>query len=448
MQLTQTLSPRLQLRQILAPKLIHMLQTFQVPYAELVDQINTESQDNVFLDVIRYDQLTEYAAARKSSETSSRDISDYTADIAPDKGSLYDFLLSQLDLTYLRDKEYQIAKLLIEQIDERGYMQNYAEISAKIQTQIGVKERKVHDVLKVIQTFEPDGVGARTLKECLLIQIEETGFETEALRDILRKAVTHHLDPLADRRFKSVAAKLGIPEEGAVFIADYIKTNLNPNPGAGFAASQINQHMIPSFEAIVIDDKISLTNLEKTSGLQIGLSPKYIDYLKDPNLDAATRQFLEEKQKKARELVENFYKRLECLDNMALLITRHQEAFIKKGPAYLRPLLQKEIAENLHLSSSTISRIVSSKYIQTPHGTYAFKTLCPRNHFGKTKEQIKTIIRDVVADHPTYSDEKIGEALKSTHDLTIARRTIAKYRQAAGITTSYSRSRKLSDNEV
>lgn len=182
MQLKQTFSLKqsLSIRQILVPKMIHMLKTFQQPYSDLVEQVEKESRDNVFLEVTRQDQLMAYASHRKLSagpNYSQGFSGDGTELIKDNQTSFYALLISQLNLQNLGQKEVAIADLLIQHIDSRGFIPDYEDVRAKIQAKFGVSERKVHDILKIIQTFEPDGVGARNLKECLLIQIEAYQFD-------------------------------------------------------------------------------------------------------------------------------------------------------------------------------------------------------------------------------------------------------------------------------
>jgi len=136
--------------------------------------------------------------------------------------------------------------------------------------------------------------------------------------------------------------------------------------------------------------------------------------------------------------MDHIQKRRENLDNLATFILSHQEDFVVKGTSRLKPLLQQEVADHLGLSPSTISRIVSSKYIDTPHGILPFKSLCPRRYFGKTKERLHQLIEDVLNENPTLSDEKIRALLQNQH-IDIARRTVAKYRNELGIESSFRR---------
>lgn len=442
MNLRQSLSPKqvMTLRQMLNPKMIQMLKTFHLPYSELIEKIQESVDDNMFLDIIRYDQLTDYQASKRQSDDDrfmGRDASDFASGDAGQE-TLHEYLMSQLDLENLSEKEYEIAAFIIDHIDEKGYIEDYDKVRVKTAAEFDVAERKVNDILKIIQSFEPEGVGARSLKECLLIQIEQYDFENEKLREVLDRVVRNHLDDLAAERFNVIAKSLGIAPDGVQALAEFIRQNLDPAPGQRFSKQEFNRHVIPSFEVSLINGKPAITNLEDTMGIQIGLSGKYEAMLNNPELDEKTRAYLKEKYEAAKELVENIRKRRENLNKLIQMIISRQELFLKKGVFYLEPLLQKTIAAQLDISPSTVSRIVSSKYIQTPHGIFSLKQLCPRSHFGKTSVRLIHIVRDVAAEHPELSDSKIRELLQR-QGLDIARRTVAKYRSLAGLASSFER---------
>lgn len=438
MQLVQRLVPQqtLQLRQILSPKMIQMLKTFQLPYADLVSAVIEENKDNVFLDIIRYDQLLDYSSHRKLTANQGLidgDSADFIGRIQSKEKNLYEFLVSQLNLLNLSKKDHDIALLLIQGIDSQGYLPEYDTLKESIKTQYDVSDRKVSDILKIIQTFEPEGVGARNLKECLLIQVEEYDFEYEALREILSKIITYHLDDLSNQKFKRIAKALHIEEAGVQQLSDFIRSNLTPKPGLRFTNQEFNSVIIPSFEVRVENGQLVFANLERQQGISVQISEEYQAVLKDPATDEATKKYLEEKFERANVLVENLQRRYENLERIAKFILEKQMAFLQKGVHYLEPLLQKEIAQNFDLTPSTISRIVSSKFIQTPFGIFALKTLCPRQHFGKTAERLKQILQDIFDENPDLSDAKISQLLHTDYNIPIARRTVAKYRVMLGI---------------
>lgn len=443
-----TLHQKLSIKQLLSPKLIHMLNMFHQPYNELLQEAEMISNENVFIEVTQYDQLSDYAYQQTKQHHDAsfmgKDVSDFAVDPS-NKETLYNFVLAQLDLLHLSEKEDKIARFLIEHLDDRGYLPDFYEVRKQAVSTFNVKERKVSDVLKIVQTLEPDGVGARNLKECLLIQIENHDFQSKDLHLILKKVIQNHLDQLGDRSYEYIAKSLKIEPQGVEYIAKFIKQNLSPTPGSRFVNSTLNQHIVPSFEISIEGDKLHLINLEQKLGIKVNISDKYLRDLKDPTLDETTKLFLKEKYERAKEFIHNLERRHETLETLAQHLVSKQLSFIKRGEPYLEPLLQKDIAKELGISSSTVSRIVSSKFIRTPHGVFNFKHLCPRSHFGKTALRLKEIIKDYVNRYPAHSDDKISRLLKK-EGIDIARRTVTKYRLLQGLDSSVARRLKDTEN--
>ena len=429
MQLTQRLSSQQKQvqRQTLSQEMIQMLHLFQMPYGEFAAYLETETEKNVLLEVARFDDLG--PIPKQASSEAHGDVSDFAKDDA--NVSLIDHVLDQLKLMQLRPKDYDIAAWLVQFLDDRGFFPDFPTLSQNAQIQFGIADRKVKDLLKIIQTVEPDGVGARSLKECLLIQIEAYNFDHESLREVLTEAVSDHLEDLAAHQFEKVAKALDIPVSGVEPLQDFIKTNLNPNPGASFSGSA-GQVVIPSFEATWENGQLRLVNLEKEKGISLQFSQRYLTMLSDPNTDKETLTYLKERYEKAKTLMEKLQRRADSLQRVVIYVLQKQEKFLTSGPSYLTPLLQKEVASHFGLSSATVSRIVSQKYVQTPFGAVSLKDLCPRDHFGKTKTQLTGIVQDLVVKNPGLSDEKLRSKLEAM-GFEIARRTIAKYRAAGDL---------------
>ncbi|NQY73379.1 MAG: hypothetical protein HRT90_01305 [Candidatus Margulisbacteria bacterium] len=435
MRFNQAINQLQSLKHILSPKMIHLMNTFQMGYQDLVTHIHEVSEDNVFLEISKEDSLITMPY-KTASISSGPEISEFVADT---KGiSLFDHAMTQLEVAHLPNTEYAIVKELIEHLDTRGFVSQYKDIQKKLMSTLNISERKVHDGLKILHSFEPDGLGARTLKECFLIQVQSHQFEDDALNDTLKKVIQNHLEDLSKQQYKTISSALGIDEEGVLAIHSFIKDNLDPNPGGAFNNPSLNYHITPSYEVSVKENQLQIKNLEKTNGIQINLSEKYAAILEDPNIDVETKTYLTTKLEKAKELIDNVNQRQENLDTMVHTILTKQMPFLKNGTSFLEPLLQKDLAKLLSLSPSTISRIVSSKYVLTPHGSLSLKSLCPRGYFGKTKERLKRIVKDMIAKYPTYSDEKIKELLHA-QNITLARRTVAKYRKIWNIPNHFKR---------
>jgi RNA polymerase sigma-54 factor len=428
-----------QLKQHLSPKMIQMLGTFGLSYSDLVDTIKKESQDNVFVEITKFDELHQYSKSNQSQSFMGQDISDFAADTSDKTMDIYTFVVKQIDLLHLPKRDILILQHLCESLDSRGYIQNYAEVRKDLAKQFGVQERKINSILTILQSLDPDGVGARDLKECLLIQVDNHDFSSDALKDVLSRLITHHLDDLSEEKFETIAKKLKIEIDGVRSLAGFIRDNLNPNPGIAFSTTAFNQHIIPSFEVHLEGNQLVVTNLEEKHGINISISKKYLQLLDDPATDKETKAFLKTKLEAAQTLQENIQKRIDMLNSLSSYVCNKQIAFIQHGDAFIEPLLQKDIAQILDITPSTVSRSVSSKFIITPHGTYSLKQLCPRSHFGKTSERLKNIVQELASKYPGFSDEKLMRILNVDFDIPLARRTVAKYRALTETGSSYTR---------
>lgn len=423
------------LKQLLSPKMIQMLGTFSLSYSDLVDQISEAAQENVFVEVTQQDELFSLHGSRPSAASSDGDFTDTLSQ----ESSLIGFIHDQIELQHLGEKDKKILTFIADHLDSRGYLENYTTLKEEAVQLFDIQERKVNDMLKILQTFEPDGVGARNLKECLLIQVDHYDFENPYLEELLTKLIKTHLDNFDGLDYEAIADEMGIAPEGVEALVTFIRNNLNPNPGVGYSSSSTNNHIVPSFEITVEEGHIRIINLEERHGIKITISDKYTKLIEDPKTDEVTRKFLKEKLAAAKALKENLENRHRNLDSLIQYVVHKQSAFVHHGPLFLEPLLQKEIAHHLAISPSTVSRIVSSKYVLTPHGTVPIKALCPRSHFGKTSERLKLIIKELSEQHPELSDEKLKKLLQREFGMPIARRTVAKYRALSGVKSSYNR---------
>jgi RNA polymerase sigma-54 factor len=422
---------------MLSPRMIQMLRMLNLSYVELVEEIEKKSEENVMLELERPDRLLEYLKHISTERISKKEIASEELPgietLADTSETLEVHLLKQLDLEETDEKEKKIAEALIGNIDQRGYIANYAEVSGTIKKELNTSQDEIDNVLKIIQGFEPEGVGARDLKECLLIQVREHNFESEDLEKILKKAIGSHLDDFAKKDFDRIAKALKIPKDGAVKLAEFIKNNLNPDPGSMFA-DRI-PCVIPSFSIVKEKNKYKAVNLEKSYGPKLTISPVYEKMLKDPKTDAKSIEFLREKLEAAKDFLENIAKRHETIEKIMEMMITTQSAYFDGGKIDLKPLMQKNIAKELGLHPSTISRAVSSKYIQTPRGIILLKVLCPRDIKGLTGERIRKLIQDMVDSEDKknpLSDDEIAEKLKS-EGLSLQRRTVASYRKKMGI---------------
>ena len=425
------------LEMLLAPRMLQMLKTLSLSYPDLVAQITKESEENPVLEVERQDEYVEFIRYLSSDRKLKKqaDFSEMPGleNIGNVEKTLEGHLLEQLELEDLEPPYHGLAKQIIENIDDFGFVIDYPRLREKIMAEFSVSRPTVDKALKIVQTLEPEGVGARDVKECLLIQIREYNFENDALQEILTKVVEKHLEDISNKEFAKIAKTLNLPENGIAEIADFIKNNLNPNPGSAFGGQ--TRHVIPSFSVEQTDKGFKVVNLETQYGPRINLSAHYLKMLDDPKTDAKTRAFLQEKVKIAKNLMEDFHKRSETLDKIVRKIVATQENFLRKGVTWLTPLSQKSLADEFGRHPSTISRTVTEKYIQTPQGMFSLKYLCPRGPKGLTAARTKAMLAEIIeAENKTkpMSDSQITEQMKK-QGAKIDRRTVAYYRKEMSI---------------
>jgi RNA polymerase sigma-54 factor len=431
---------------LLAPRMLQMLKVLSLPYPELVENITKQAEENPVLEVERQDHYVEFIRYL-TSDKKIRKEADFSEmpgleNIGNVEKDLESHLLEQLDLEDLEPGQYEMAKMIIQNIDDFGYVINYPRLRDKLMAQFSVSRPTVDKVLKIVQTFEPEGVGARDLKECLLIQVREFNFENEALQKILKQVVEKHLEDIGKKDFAKVSQALGIPETGVAEVANFLKINLNPNPGSSFGGE--TRHVIPSFAVERTDKGFKLVNLETKYGPVINLSARYLKMFEDPKTDAKTKEFLKEKIKIAKNLIEDFSKRSETLEKIARRITGTQADFLEKGVTWLCPLTQKSLADEFGLHPSTISRTVTQKYIQTPQGLFPLKFMCPRGTRGFTAIRLKAMLAEIIEaedKQKPLSDSQLTAALKE-RGAKIDRRTVAYYRKELKIPAASERTKK------
>ena len=432
---------------LLSPRMLQMLKILNLPYLELVEHINKEAEENVMLEVERQDEYLEFLRYLTSDGKIKKD-ADFKElpgleNFSRQEKTLEQHLLDQLEIEDAEELHKEIAKELIGHLDDNGYIEDYPRHREELMKRHGLSRPTVDKVLKLIQGFEPEGVGARDLKECLKLQIAAHDFENEQLEELLNEAVDKHLDDLANKNFAAVGAALGIPESGAENLAQFIKENLNPYPGATFGG-EIRQ-VIPSYAVEITDDgTFKVISLEERYGPTMQISRQYLKMLDDPKTDAKTRAFLREKFQRAKSLIEDFGKRSETLAKIVRKIVERQEVFLRQGILWLIPLSQKSLADEFGLHPSTISRAVAAKYIQTPQGLFQLKFLCPRGPKGMTAARLKAMLAEIVGNEDKtapLTDQELTRLMKE-RGARIDRRTVAYYRKELKIAPASDRVKK------
>jgi RNA polymerase sigma-54 factor len=346
--------------------------------------------------------------------------------------SMSDHLMFQLRLSRCKKRERVIGEYLIGNIDGHGYLQTTVEEAAR---QLGVPADEVEKVLAIIQTFDPMGVGARSLEECLLIQADQMGMKD----DLLRQIIKNHLLDLAKGKIARMAQTLGVTVQEVQRAADIIKT-LDPKPGRNFSSPNDTRYIVPDIVLQKVDGEYVIL-INDTSVPRITINSTYRSVLsQDRNSDTKTRRFVESKLNAAAWLLRSIEQRRLTLYKVASCLVELQRDFLDRGVKYLKPLNLKKVADMVGLHESTVSRATSNKYIQTPRGVlemkYFFSSgLTNSSGTPTSAESIKKMIQEtVLAENPMnpYNDQKIVELLKQ-RGIIISRRTVAKYRDELGI---------------
>ncbi|MCM3115245.1 RNA polymerase factor sigma-54 [Neobacillus sp. MER 74] len=363
---------------------------------------------------------------------------DWIEQIADKPFSLEEYLLSQLKITNLSAEQLTVIRRLIQNLDENGYFTgDLHEISQKLR----VKEDVVEECLAIIQTLEPAGIGARNLQECLQMQI----YYQNPNNELAQKIISEYFLPFAEKKWKPIAKELKVTLKEIQDIFDQIQS-LNPKPGT-ILGKEATTYIIP--DAIIEHSSDGLTvRMSDESLPRISLNEQYYHKFKDQ--DQQVSRFLQDKLQDYNWIQKSIEQRKETLTKVIAKIIEKQEAFFQKGSNNLVPMTMKEIAGELNIHESTVSRAVREKYVQTPYGTFPLKsfftstiqTVSEDENTSSTqvKKKISTLIENENKQKP-LSDQDIVEQLKIEEGMVVSRRTIAKYRDQLGIPSSSKRKR-------
>ena len=448
MELRAELLPQQVQKLILIPQLQQAMHILQLPIMELRELLEQELQENPFLEIVQEERVErkdeakdplleealsldenwkEYFQAVQNLKEEEEEKGDIIEQYPSRPPSLQDVLLRQLRMSELSEGEKEIGEVLIANIDENGYLQVDLNEIARI---LNVPLEKVEKVLRVIHQFEPPGVGARNLKECLLLQLGRK----KDVPPLVSHLVKNHLEDLAKKKFSSLAQKLGVSEEEIREAFKWI-ASLEPKPGREYWSVKTN-FIVPDIIVKKVKDGYQvILNQDELPPLRI--NPLYRKILMEGKKKKEYK-FLVEKLRNAVWLLKNLQGRQALVRKVAEYIVKNQEEFLEKGPEYLKPLTLKEVADALGVHISTVSRITSRKYMQTPRGIFPLKYFFSGAAPGKeglsstsVKEEIKKLIEEEDPAHP-LSDQKIADLLKEK-GIPIARRTVTKYREEMGI---------------
>ena len=350
--------------------------------------------------------------------------------------TLAEHLSAQMTLAATNDEERALGDLIIGNIDEHGFLRISLDELALL---AGKTPQEIEGVLKIIQTFDPSGVGARDLRESLLIQLRQMDKDGTLAYRIVEK----HYQQLGKKRFQEIARAERVK---VTDVQDAVKDiiRLNLRPGVGFGQAE-TQYITPDITLRKDDGKFEITiNDERIPHLRI--SNFYRRMLSDDEVPKEVRDYVKEKVHAGRWLIKNIHQRQETLFNIASEIVQRQENFLKTGGGALKPLTMHQIAEAVGLHESTVSRAISGKYIDTPHGIFPLKFFFTtgietENGEEVSAHRVKHALKELVAKEDgkkPLSDEVLVKMLNE-QGYKIARRTVAKYRKELGILPSHLR---------
>lgn len=390
---------------------------------ELAKDADWEDYLGEFASTPRLSQSREYELAEEISPLEAR----YAA-----KPTLEGHLFWQLRLSSLTEEQKAIGEVIIGNLSSAGYLQATIEEVAEMAE---VAPEAVLPVLERVQLFDPIGVAARDARECLMVQIKNLNYARDP---ILVELVESHLEDLEAKRYKPLLRKFKLDMEELKEYLDIIQS-LDPLPGASFGGGEPTYvspdvfvyKMGGEFVILLNDDGLPQLQLSAMSQMNIGGSEKEKDYCS-------------EKIRSASWLIKSLYQRQRTLYKVMESIVRHQQPFFEDGVTKLAPLILKDIADDISMHESTVSRITTNKYVATPHGIFELKfffnsglELDDGSQVGS--ESVKALIKKFISEEDTrspLSDERIGEMLKERLKVNIARRTVAKYRTALDIPSS------------
>ncbi len=482
----QLLSQQQKLRQeqIMAPQQLQSLQFLTTTLAEMEQKINQELQDNPTLEVVDHgidrlagNPLEEYQAGEPTDFTARDDngeetaaaknqmlekllrlaeanrsfsagstVAGYDQESEERRRHFWDSLVSEQTLTELLEEQLaqtdgldpesvKVCQEIIGSIDHSGYLRSHpADIATTCQCPI----ETVEHCLQVVQQFDPPGVAARDLRECLSLQLERQGRRSS----LAWKIVQHHLDDLGRNRLQQIARSLNVnPGELKPAIEEIRR--LRPYPGSHIAPEDPTEFVVP--EVVVEIDRDGEPQVTSNHDYvpRLRIAPYYLKLLEDPETPRETKNYIREKLTSSRQLLKMVEQREATIVRIARSLVALQRDFFTKGIDHLAPLTMAQVAEDIGVHETTVSRAVANKYMMTPHGMLSFRSFFTAGYRKQNGEEVSTsLIKQKIQElvsredrRQPWSDQQIvGQLQKDGFHL--ARRTVAKYREELGIRAS------------
>jgi RNA polymerase sigma-54 factor len=449
------------LQQVLAPQLQQSLQILQAPTLELKNIVQQELQTNPVLEEDPNVQETEdrssdeadfqeefeklakldeewrdYMAQNVSYSARSQEDEErrqFFLDSLTNQETLQQHLLEQLNTADIDATKRKAAELLIGNIDDIGFLSAPLDEIANLS---GSPIGDLQEALELVQTFHPVGVGARDLRDCLLIQLRRLG----KAQSLEYQIVDQYLDDLGRKRYPDIARRLGVTVDQVQKAANFIAT-LDPKPGQIFSPEP-NSYVLPD----VVVEKVGDEYVVSLTGDQIPhlrINKTYRDLMTQGRNGGEVRDYIREKIRSGKFLIKSIHQRQQTILNIAIEIVKRQRDFLDNGTAFLKPMTMVQIADAVGVHETTVSRAISGKYIATPQGVVEMKFFFTPGYqtndgVALSNTSVKETIADLVRNEDTrmpLSDKEIVEVL-SERGIPIARRTVAKYRAELNILPS------------
>src|SRR6266436_8734608 len=456
------------LQQVLAPQLQQSLLILQTPLLELHNLVQQEMETNPVLEELPSELSPEERNGAESSAddnfkeefeklaTLDEEWRDYMAQSGSYSGrsqeakdkrqfffdsiatqeTLQQNLIGQLNQTALNAADRKAAELIIGNIDDNGFLQGTPE---EMTLNTGIPKEDFERMLGLIQSFYPQGVGARDLRECLLIQLEREGKQNS----LEYKIISEHMEDLGKRRFPEIARRMGMSVEKVQECANNI-ARLNPRPGQIFATAPPN-YVLPDVTVEKMDgDYQVILNGEQIPHLRI--SNTYKDIMAQGGNGSEVKDYIRDKIRSGKFLIRSIHQRQQTISNIAHQIVSRQRDFFEHGPSHLKPMTMGEIASAIGVHETTVSRAVSGKYMATPQGIFEMKYFFTSGYQTATgdslsnisvKEAILGLVKHENGSAPLSDHEIVG--ILGERGIPIARRTVAKYRDELNILPSHMR---------
>ncbi|MCQ4574402.1 MAG: RNA polymerase factor sigma-54 [Candidatus Brocadiales bacterium] len=458
MKLEMTPRVQLQLKMKLAPQIIQSIEILQLPLLALLEHVQTEMEENPVLEeetVLdaevednppdgeeteaaeeeRVDVLPEewQSYSRPRSRSARRDERDKKQEALENTSakpiSFHEYLFGQLSLMDMTGFMRDLCEHIICNMDDNGYLSTpLDEIVNELEQPVAVED--AGKALRMVQSMEPLGVGARNLEECLLLQMDKKYEEYELAEEL----ILHYLKDIEMKRYPQVAKKTGRSLETIKKVVEHIGS-LNPKPGSVFCCEPI-AYVVPDVKVEYVDGRYEVTLNEDYALPYLSINSTYRTYLNQRNSDNKTKEYIKKKIESARWLIDAIEQRRATLYKVATNLVELQQDFFEEGVSSLKPLKMQELADRLGIHVSTVSRALARKYIQTPRGIFEMKYFFTggfssgdgdTESWEATRQRLREIIDKEDKKHP-LSDEEIVAALKAK-GVDVARRTVTKYRK-------------------